>query len=107
MKILVSILSFIVLTLSTLPCYKYHSEDNCKVEKQCDNHTKKCNDDCKDNCSPFYSCGNCIGFISIFSTPLPFSKTIVNYTTSVEPITYNNPIHSTFFCKIWQPPKIA
>lgn len=106
MKALVSILSFIILVLSVVPCCAYHNESKHQVEKQCDDHSKKC-DDCNGNCSPFYSCRNCVGFVSEFSTPLPILKIDISSITSIVPIIYNNPIQSTFFCKIWQPPKIV
>lgn len=106
MKIAVSILSFIVLVLSTVPCYAYH-EVKQTVDKQCDNKTNKCDDECNGNCSPFFSCGTCSGFVSNFSTPISTFKIVINNTSLVQPIFYNNPVHSTFFCKIWQPPKIV
>jgi len=106
MKVMVSILSFIVVILSTLPCYAYDNEVKHQIEKQCDDHSRKCDDTCNGNCSPFYSCGTCIGFVFNFTSSLLIIKPIPN-TTSELPVSYNSPFHSDFFCKIWQPPKKA
>lgn len=107
MKVMVSIFSFIVVILSTLPCYAYHIEAKHQIEKQCDDHSRKCGDECNGNCSPFYACGTCTGFIFNFSTSFLMIKTIASTNTSVQPISYDSPVHSNFFCKIWQPPKKA
>lgn len=107
MKIMVSILSFIVLVLSIVPCYAYHGDTRCQIETQHEEHSGKCDDNCDGNCSPFYSCGTCTGFISEVIVTFRIHKIFLNDDTSMQPYTYENPFYSTFFCKIWQPPKIA
>jgi hypothetical protein len=105
-KIFLTILSFIVLLLSTVPCNAFAKDSECVVEKDCENDSLDCGMDCNGKCSPFYSCGSCVGFTinfnSIFFTEkLEFIPDEVSKTLS-----YNQFVDSSFLCKIWQPPKV-
>jgi hypothetical protein len=73
MKIVCFILSIYVLVLSTVPCC---SDDNCIDEtktEQADKHPQKEHQGCEGSCSPFLTCGTCVGF------------TFSNFTISFEP----------------------
>ncbi len=107
MKIMVSILSFIVVVLSVVPCYAYHGDTKHQIEKHCNEDSKRCGDNCEGNCSPFYSCGTCTGFISEVIVSFKIHKELVHEDTSMQPYSYKNPIYSAFSCSIWQPPKIV
>lgn len=107
MKICVTIISFIVLFLSTVPCSAYAKHSECGVEKSCNNDSHECGGDCNGKCSPFYSCGTCVGFTINLISP-PFSKSLDFITDEiVQPASYDKFINSSFICKIWQPPKIS
>lgn len=107
MKIMVSILSFIVVVLSVVPCYAYHGDSKHQIEVPQEDQSGKCDDNCDGNCSPFYSCGTCAGFISEVIVSFKIHKVLVHEDTSMQPYSYKNPIYSAFFCSIWQPPKIV
>ncbi|SHI73849.1 hypothetical protein [Flavobacterium terrae] len=107
MKIMVSILSFIVVVLSVVPCYAYHGDSKHQIETQHEENSGKCDDDCDGNCSPFYSCGTCTGFISEVTVSFKIDRILIHEDTSMQPYSYKNPIYSAFFCSIWQPPKIV
>jgi len=106
-KSFVTILSFIVLFLSTVPCSAFAKHSECGVEKNCENDSHDCGNECNGKCSPFYSCGTCIGFTInwnsvIITEKLEFKLDEVSQTPS-----YNKFVDSSFICKIWQPPKIS
>ena len=104
MKIFCFILSLYVFSLSTVPCC---SDDNCNDKIKTaytNNHSQDHQDnDCK-NCSPFFTCGTCSGFVFTeleiyFKENLPLKDNFV--------IVYKSQIIDDFFAKIWQPPKIS
>jgi hypothetical protein len=104
-KIWVTLLSIIVLFLSTVPCSAYSKHSECNVEKNCKNDSHSCGNDCNGKCSPFYACGSCVGF-TITQTSLLISEKLEFTTTEIlQPISYDKFVDSSFFCKIWQPPK--
>lgn len=107
MKILITFLSLVVLFLSTVPCSAYSKHSECNVEKNCKNDSHDCGNDCNGKCSPFYSCGSCIGF-TIAQTTLLISQKL-EFTTNVilQPISYDKFVDSSFIYRIWQPPKIT
>ena len=55
-------LIFLVITLSISPCCT--ESDNClnDTEINCENHEQEERESAHLPCSPFYSCGNCLGF---------------------------------------------
>ena len=107
MKIFATIVSFIVLFLSTVPCSAYANHSECGIKKNCEKDSNDCGNDCNGKCSPFYSCGTCVGF-TINLTSAYFSKNL-DFTTDeiVQPTAYDKFINSSFICKIWEPPKIS
>jgi hypothetical protein len=106
-KICITILSFIVLFLSTVPCSAYAKHSECGVEKSCENDSHQCGDDCNGKCSPFYSCGTCIGFTLNFTSVSISQKLEFDTDELVQPLSYDKLVYSSFIGKIWQPPKIA
>jgi hypothetical protein len=105
-KIWIIFLSFLVLILSTVPCTALPSASKCSIEKECESTSHECGSNCKGKCSPFYSCGGCIGFTMMSSSSLITEKTLIISDKMVKAITYDKFVHSSFICKIWQPPKI-
>lgn len=106
MKIWVTLLSIVVLFLSTVPCSAYSKHSKCNAEKNCENDSHDCGEDCNGKCSPFYSCGNCIGFTITQTSKIVSEKLDITANEILQPIFYNRLVDSSFFCKIWQPPKI-
>jgi hypothetical protein len=106
-KALATIISFIVLFLSTVPCSALVKHSKCAVEKNCGNDSHDCGNDCNGKCSPFYSCGTCVGFTINFNSAVITEKLeFILHDVSPTP-TYNKFVDSSFICKIWQPPKIS
>ena len=99
MKIFCLILSLSVMLLSTVPC----CDDNCEEEQvateQSDSH-----DESTESCSPFLTCGMCVGFATLYNSldiePAE-EETIVNVTPA------NILWVDNCFATIWQPPKIV
>jgi hypothetical protein len=106
-KIWVTILSFIVLFLSTVPCSAYAKHLKCDAEKNCENESHDCGNDCNGKCSPFYSCGSCIGFTINFTSITITEKLEFESDEIIQISSYDKFVDSSFICKIWQPPKIA
>jgi len=77
------------------------------MEKSCENDSHECGNDCNGKCSPFYSCGNCIGFTINFNPFTIVEKMDFNSDEIAQIISYDKFVDSSFICKIWQPPKIA
>lgn len=107
MKIWVTIVLFTVLFLSTVPCSACAVQSACGVEKNCENDSDDCGNDCNGKCSPFYSCGSCIGFTINFNSTTISEK--IDFITDeiAQPLSYDKFVYSSFICKIWQPPKSA
>lgn len=105
MKFLSVILALFVFVQSLSPCC---SDDNCmdnnqtvKTE-QTSNHEH--DGDCEKNCSPFFVCGTCAGFI--FPTvSFTLTSSVILFTKQIS--IYNQSTLSNFFHSIWQPPKIS
>jgi hypothetical protein len=104
MRICCFILSIYVLVLSAIPCC---SEDNCVDETktaQSNEHAQEEDRGCDGSCSPFLTCGNCVGF-TVSNVTLTFKA----YKGFIQPIRllpfYKNKLENTFISKIWQPPK--
>ena len=103
MKTLVLLLSIIVLVLSIAPCSAC-DKDKSICEKDCKETSKHCDNNCK-ACSPFYSCGTCIGFVFPYSISINLPKE--GSKISLKEIVYQDVFISSFANTIWQPPKIA
>ncbi|WP_071889662.1 DUF6660 family protein [Haliscomenobacter hydrossis] len=107
MKIISCILAIYIVLLSINPCC---SESNCTGGDHYTNqehttghhHQDK---DCTDNCSPFFTCGTCLGFILPATTFLLLTEQAVTLTQS--DFIYNPFFISEFNHSIWQPPTIS
>lgn len=89
-----------IMILASTPCCASDCQaDNCK-EKSSEKHK-----DCDDNCSPFYSCGSCTGFVC--SYPLSITEIVYKPSDLDTPSSYIQLLISRFSDSIWQPPKIA
>lgn len=101
------LLSFLVLLLSIVPCSAFESNSKCTLEKKCEKESHKCGNDCTGKCSPFYTCGSCVGFAMITATVAKAQKKLSingNKTPDIAVITVKN---SSFNGAIWQPPKVS
>lgn len=107
MKIFATILSFIILFLSTVPCSAYAKHSECSLEKNCEKNSHDCGNDCNGKCSPFYSCGSCTGFTINFNYIIVNEKLEFTSDQIVQVLSYDKFVDSSFTCKIWQPPKNA
>ena len=90
---------------STCSAYAKHSE--CSMEKSCENDSHECGNDCNGKCSPFYTCGTCVGFTINCSTFYFVQKPDFNSDIAIAIISYDKFVNSSYICKIWQPPKIS
>lgn len=106
-RIVTFILSVFVLVLSTMPCCTvvHEAAEKCAIQKQADNDSQQQDDDCDSNCSPFYSCGTCVGFTS--ASCYPFIKPVTLAPGISKLIPYQENFSAGFSGKVWQPPKIA
>lgn len=95
------------MVLSTVPCCtaKHEAVEKYCNENQTDTSSHQQDDDCASNCSPFYSCGTCVGFTFTSSCQL-VKPTVLSPGTS-KLIPYNQPFSLGYFGKVWQPPKTA
>ncbi|MGZ9675397.1 DUF6660 family protein [Flavobacterium sp. GNP001] len=104
LKTIFFILSIYVAVLSTIPCC---TDDNCNDEiktEQIDNNSedhqeKECN-----SCSPFFTCGDCSGFVRTnINFDLAEAIFIINKLVS----NYKSQFINSFIVRIWQPPKLS
>lgn len=93
MKIFGIIFSILVFTLNASPC----CWDSCADEEPVENHA-----DTEQSCSPFLSCGSCVGFL--LQEDLP--EISLYHQPSVSEIEFpEQAFYSEFSEVIWQPPK--
>jgi len=93
------LLIFYICTISIVPCC---IEDSCSEEtntEQIANSEHQEDDDKNHSCTQFFNCGNCSGFIPIFSISFKASQS-PNTITSF----YLFSTSSDFIARIWQPP---
>lgn len=106
MKIFCFILSIYVLVLSTVPCC---ADDNCIDEtktEQSNQHSQEDHQDSCGTCSPFLTCGTCVGFtLTKFTLTFDTSKVFIKSVKMLP--SYKNHFVKDLISKIWQPPKIS
>ncbi|MDN5203591.1 hypothetical protein QQ008_19540 [Fulvivirgaceae bacterium BMA10] len=75
MKIMAFSLALITLLFSVAPCCNGESHCEDKVTQECADHCDTDQDmpDTDPPCSPFYTCGACLGFVSQTVSPYIFS----------------------------------
>lgn len=112
MRVLATIMSFIVLFLSVQPAFSSMEEKqmdqccagSCHTDSSKSKETPAKNS-CGDNCNPFQSCSSCVGFTlvsyQIEIAECAFTENQINYTNQV------HPQFSQFIPDFWQPPKIV
>lgn len=94
------------MTLSVVPCSAFELRDEHQTEaSEKQNHDcNENNDDCCNDCSPFYVCCTCIGFT--FTSP-----TAPSFAIQLKQIQHNTPYLPVNMgivpANIWQPPKLA
>lgn len=90
--------------LATIPCCV---DDNCNDEiktEQTNNHSQDHTDADCDTCSPFFTCGTCLGFDF---TNLEYISKVAVFTNDKFVTAYKSQFVSEFFAKIWQPPQMC
>lgn len=80
-KWLLLFLSVLVMAASLIPCC---SADNCGEDASISTSTHPEEDTDSGNCSPFFTCGSCVGFVHQIR-PL-----------SIQPLPQTTPIHQSF-----------
>jgi len=105
MKLLCLILSVYVIMLSTRPCC---SDYDCQAKVSSKNElTKKVpvkEKECS-GCSPFFTCGSCVGFI--LPKPLTFNSPVIPENHTGYNTAYHQPHIEKVALSIWLPPKIS
>ncbi|RTE55368.1 hypothetical protein EHW67_02010 [Arenibacter aquaticus] len=108
MKLVSFLLAVYIVGLAIRPCCQdsYCSDgDTCQLELVDSHHGEQHQDsEHQGSCSPFYTCGNCVGF----TFPMvSFSLTPQTVLLPNLVATYNRTFLSEFHMAIWQPPKIG
>lgn len=90
--------------LATIPCCV---DDNCNDEiktEQTNHHSQDQPDAECETCSPFFTCGNCLGF-DFTNWEYRSKEAIFTNYNFITP--YKSQFVSEFFAKIWQPPQMS
>lgn len=108
-KYLSLILSIYILVLTVRPCCDDNkcADDPHQTERLVNNHNPDDHhqdEDHRNACSPFYTCGSCTGFTF---TSLNFSLSPETVLVQNNVSTYHHTFFSEFYIAIWQPPKIG
>jgi hypothetical protein len=98
-KLLTLLLSLFVLTLSSVPCCALeNSEADHPIHENSQNE-----DDCGQACSPFYTCGTCVGF-----TPHYPDELFADYLRPIQHHSIYPPFELPQTAgSIWQPPQLS
>jgi predicted metal-binding protein len=102
-KILCLILSFYVVLLSIKPCCADNDCNDAALQKeQAGNrpHKKECS-----GCSPFFTCGSCVGFI--VTKPLAIALAQAAEVPFKHCTAYQQPCIPAVSLAIWQPPQLS
>jgi hypothetical protein len=104
-KTLYLILSFFVIVLSAKPCC---ADSDCKatvsVKENYASNVPAKDKECP-GCSPFFTCGACIGFV--ISQPLSIQLPIIAPDDVEYSNVYQQPDIEKVALSIWQPPKLS
>ncbi|WP_394800276.1 DUF6660 family protein [Mucilaginibacter daejeonensis] len=105
MKVVCLILAFFVLILSGRPCCADREcETKSKVTKSVNDHQTRKERECE-GCSPFFSCGSCVGFI--ISKPVIHQLEFIAEQPQQNYAPYCQPDPKTVSLAIWQPPQLS
>ena len=104
-KILCLILSVYVILLSTKPCC---ADNDCQAKltakKELTSNKTANEKDCY-GCSPFFTCGSCVGFIA--ARPFIISLPVITEDQIAYHNSYQQPHIETVILSLWLPPKIS
>jgi hypothetical protein len=99
------ILSVYVIVLSTRPCC---SDNDCQgkiaAKKELSDKSPAKEKECP-GCSPFFTCGTCVGFI--VSKPLTINSPVIPENHTEYNTAYQQPYIEKVALSIWLPPKIS
>lgn len=99
------IFSLYVLLLSASPCC---SDDICtiksSIKKEFSQKNQTAETECA-GCSPFFSCGTCVGFV--IAKPVVHSLLFVSENPVKHYNVYRQPFVKEVAMSIWQPPKLG
>ena len=101
MKLWSVILSFYILLLTSFPCSEF---DDCKSDVEISINTPSESSDFDNECSPFFSCNTCSGFIFTASFSLLPVFTVIE--TRITFLNYDQNLLFKHANSIWQPPKV-
>jgi len=101
MKLWSVILSFYILLLTNFPCEEF---ENCKSDVEVSKNTPSASSDFDNECSPFFSCSTCSGFI--FTAPFSLTPPFPVFETRITFLNYDQHILFKHANSIWQPPKV-
>ena len=107
MKFVNLILSFIILTLSCLPCADMEADSISHSSTEFASNDNHSHDKHIDLCSPFCTCNCCSAQALTYFPVTVFDFTIVAGLIRISLPTYQYIFSSNFFGSIWQPPQIA
>ncbi|QJD97669.1 hypothetical protein HH214_18200 [Mucilaginibacter robiniae] len=105
MKLICLILSMLVLIFSAKPCCAdQECEASYGAKKELTKSRNGKEKECQD-CSPFFTCGSCVGFIvakpGSYTIALVAEKLVPTYTP------YRQPDLKEITLAIWQPPQLS
>ena len=104
MKFLCLLFSFYVILLSAKPCCADRECQEQSTPKKEPAQKKSTEKECQ-GCSPFYSCGNCAGFIVAKSITPTSALVSENVMQAYAP--YQQPGIKEICLAIWQPPRLS
>jgi hypothetical protein len=104
MKLLCLLFALFVLVFSARPCCADRDCDGSSDQQQQHAHHPVREKECP-GCSPFFSCGSCVGFIASKPTFLSIERTFE--TPERTYVSYVYPGLKEVTIAVWQPPQIS
>jgi hypothetical protein len=104
-KILCLLLAVYVMMLSGKPCCAdndCHEKFTTKTEQSSKSSSKE--KECS-GCSPFFTCGSCVGFI--VSKPITITFAVISENYTLHFTAYREPDVKKIALSVWLPPKIS
>jgi len=105
-KAIALFLFIVVLSLTVMPCCAVketvrHTAEAANLQKHDCNEEQP--DDCCKDCSPFYVCGTCVGFVFFMQQTIIFALPVIplKHSAFYIPVKLNH-----IPTAIWQPPKL-
>nr|WP_315202064.1 DUF6660 family protein [uncultured Flavobacterium sp.] len=108
MKLLNTILSFIFLILSSMPCADMETNNSAHTKTEfVSNDNNHSHNKENDLCSPFCTCNCCGAQVLSYQANVVFDFSTISAVITKSLPTYKSIFSSNFFGSIWQPPQIA